>query len=48
MLKKIIVTLILFVSISLYTQSYKFGEISKKELEENFYPQDSGAAAVYL
>ncbi|WP_397447717.1 transglutaminase domain-containing protein [Polaribacter sp. R77954] len=48
MLKKIIGTLILFVSISLYTQSYKFGEISKKELEENFYPQDSGAAAVYL
>lgn len=39
---------VLLNQISLYAQDYKFGKISKKELEENFYPKDSGAAAVYL
>jgi hypothetical protein len=48
MLKKIVVTLILFVQISISAQNYKFGKVSKEELIEKFYPTDSTAEAAYL
>ena len=44
---KITFILILFVAKSI-AQNYKFGKVSKKELEEQFYPLDSTADAAYL
>lgn len=35
-------------SVTLTAQNYKFGKISKEELEEKFNPMDSSAAATYL
>ena len=32
----------------LFAQNYKFGKVSKAEIEEKFYPLDSTADAVYL
>lgn len=32
----------------LFAQSYKFGKVSKEEIEEKFYPLDSTADAAYL
>lgn len=49
MKKKIIVVLVIFAQISLISaQNYKFGKVSKEELEEKFYPTDSTADAAYL
>ncbi len=46
---RIIVLLICFCfSISAYTQDYKFGKISKEELQEKYNPLDSTANATYL
>jgi len=48
-MKKIIsILVILLATNKLIAQNYKFGKISKKELEEKFYPQDSSANAVIL
>ncbi|WP_339882445.1 transglutaminase domain-containing protein [Polaribacter vadi] len=49
MKKKIIVLFILIAQIATVTaQNYKFGKVSKEELEEKFHPLDSTADASYL
>ena len=48
MLKKVIVVLILCMQVSIVAQNYKFGKVSKEELQEDFYPLDSKADAAYL
>ena len=40
--------LLCFSSSLLFAQNYKFGKVSKSELEENTYPLDSTANAAYL
>lgn len=48
-MKKILFTLImLIISNQLIAQDFKFGKVSKEELEEKLYPQDSSANAVIL
>jgi len=48
-MKKIICTLIILIVINQITaQDYKFGKVSKEELQEKFYPKDSSANAAYL
>lgn len=48
-MKKLILTLtITLIVINLNAQDYKFGKISKEELNEQFYPLDSSANAVIL
>lgn len=45
------ITMILFslcFTISAFAQDYKFGKISKEELQEKFNPLDSSANATYL
>lgn len=44
----LLLTLILFISSNILAQEVKFGKVSKKELEEKFYPQDTSANAVVL
>ena len=41
---------ILFICLQsiLFAQNYKFGKVSKEEIEEKFYPLDSTADAAYL
>ena len=47
-MKKITIALLLLSQLSLFAQDYKFGKVSKAELEETFYPLDSTADAAYL
>ena len=47
-MKKIVIALLLLSQVSLFAQDYKFGKVSKEELEEKFYPLDSTADAAYL
>ena len=47
-MKKIILVVILLLQISVNAQDYKFGKVSKEELNEQFYPLDSAASAAYL
>ena len=48
-MKKVLFTLMLaLVANSLIAQDYKFGKVSKEELEEQFYAKDSSANAVIL
>jgi hypothetical protein len=47
-MKKVTIVLLLLSQFSLFTQNYKFGKVSKEELQEQFYPLDSTADAVYL
>jgi len=48
-MKKILITMALFfIANQLIAQNYKFGKVSKEELQEEFYPQDSSANAAYL
>jgi hypothetical protein len=47
-MKKVTIVLLLLSQLSLFTQNYKFGKVSKEELQEQFYPLDSNADAVYL
>ncbi|AOW20551.1 DUF3857 domain-containing protein [Urechidicola croceus] len=48
-MKKVLITMLViaFVQFS-YCQNYKFGKVSKEELEEQYYPLDSTANAAYL
>ncbi len=48
-MKKVFILLlgITFIQVS-YSQNYKFGKVSKEELQEQFYPLDSTANAAYL
>lgn len=48
MIKKLVLGFILISQVSLYAQDYKFGKVSKEELQEEFYPLDSTADAAYL
>ena len=47
-MKKIIVVLLLLSQSSIIAQNYKFGKVSKEEMEESFYPLDSSADAAFL
>ena len=48
-MKRIIVTVLVILTVQIgFAQNYKFGKVSKEELEEKFYPQDSSANAAYL
>jgi hypothetical protein len=47
-MKKITIVVLLLSQLSLFAQDYKFGKVSKEELEEKFYPLDSIADAAYL
>ena len=47
-MKITLVLLSLCFTITVFTQDYKFGKISKDELEETFNPLDSSASATYL
>ena len=48
-MKKSIIALLMcvFTTVTI-AQNYKFGKVSKSELEEKFYPLDSTADAAYL
>jgi hypothetical protein len=47
-MKKVTIVLLLLSQFSLFTQDFKFGKVSKEELEEQFYPGDSTENAAYL
>ena len=47
-MKKIIPILTLVITVSNFAQDYKFGKVSKEEVQEKFYPLDSTADAAYL
>ena len=40
--------IILFISFNAFSQDYRFGKVSKAELEESYNPTDSSASATYL
>jgi len=48
MKKSIIIFTLLICQLSIVAQDFKFGDVSKKEVEEKFYPSDSTAEAAYL
>ena len=48
MLKKTALILFVFIQTITFSQDYKFGKVSKEELEEKFHPIDSTAEAAYL
>lgn len=48
MVKKMTIVIIFLAQISISAQDYKFGKVSKEELQEEFYPLDSTAEAAYL
>lgn len=48
MKRKTLTMLFYIVTIAIYAQEYKFGKVSKAELEEKVYAKDSVANAVYL
>jgi hypothetical protein len=47
-MKNCITLLVLFVALSSYGQNFKFGKVSKEELQEKVHPLDSTADAAYL
>ena len=47
-MKKIIGLLCVITSMSIFSQTIKFGKVSEAELKEEFYPLDSTANAAYL
>lgn len=48
-MKKLLLTLLAIVVLQqTFAQNYKFGKVSKEELEEQYYPLDSSANAAYL
>ncbi|PQJ79381.1 transglutaminase domain-containing protein [Polaribacter porphyrae] len=48
MIKKITLLTVLLFQFAINAQNYKFGKVSKEEVEEKFYPLDSTADASYL
>lgn len=48
MKKSVLLVLVVFLQLATVAQDYKFGKVSKEELEEQFYPLDSTADAAYL
>jgi len=47
-MKKVLLTVLCLSTSLLLSQNFKFGKVSKKELEEKMYPLDSSASAAYL
>jgi len=47
-MKKIIFALVLLNQTLMFAQNYKFGKVSKEEIQEEIYPLDSTANAAYL
>ena len=47
-MKKLTLLVLLLSQVTLFAQNYKFGKVSKEELQEKFYPLDSTAEAAYL
>ena len=47
-MKKILITIFVLTISIINAQNYKFGKVSKEELEEQFYPGDSTITAAYL
>ena len=47
-MKKSLITILFLAVLSSNAQDYTFGEVSKEELKEQFYPLDSTADAAYL
>ena len=47
-MKRIILCFVVCFTTNVFSQNYKFGKVSKEELEEKFYPLDSTAEAAYL
>ena len=48
-MKKVLIIMLAIASIQIsYSQNYKFGKVSKEELQEKVYPLDSTANAAYL
>ena len=47
-MKKITIALLLLCQLSVFAQDYKFGKVSKEELQEKFHPLDTTANAAYL
>ncbi len=47
-MKKIYLLIVISFTVNTFSQDYKFGKVSKAELEEQFYPLDSTADAAYL
>jgi hypothetical protein len=47
-MKKITIVVLLLSQLSVFAQDFKFGKVSKEELQEQFYPLDSAANAAYL
>lgn len=47
-MKRILIILALFINAAIFAQDYKFGKVSKAELEEKSHPTDSTAKAAFL
>jgi hypothetical protein len=47
-MKHCLTLFLLCFALNSFGQNYKFGKVSKEELEETYYPQDSTAEAAYL
>jgi transglutaminase-like putative cysteine protease len=47
-MKKILIAIIFLATMLISAQDFKFGKVSKEELEEKFYPLDSTVDAAYL
>ncbi|MGK0325932.1 MAG: hypothetical protein ACJA1D_001276, partial [Polaribacter sp.] len=47
-MKKILIAIVFLATMSISAQDYKFGEVSKEEVVEKYYPSDSTASAAYL
>lgn len=45
---RLLIIILCVISYSVTAQNYKFGKVSKEELEEKFNPTDSSASATYL
>ena len=44
----LVLLVVFFIETTVNSQDYKFGKVSKAELEEKYYPSDSSASAAYL
>ena len=44
----LVLLVVFFIETTVNSQDYKFGKVSKAELEETFYKSDSSASAAYL
>lgn len=47
-MKKLLLILVVCFTVDSYAQNYKFGKVSKEELQEKMYPSDSTVNAAYL